>query len=226
MLKMKHIAIVAVHPDDETLGAGGTLLKYKNEGVIISWIIVTGISTDFGYSKEHVEKRQKEILEVAKRFQFDNVIEFNFQPIKLDEINFSDLVNAFSNTFNQLKPDTIILPNRSDVHSDHKFSFDAAYCCTKNFRYPFINKIMMCEYISETEFAPAIHENVFIPTIFVDISKFIDDKLEIMKIYESEVMQGNLPRSLSAIRSLNGFRGSRIGVEYSESFALLFQKDL
>ena len=223
---MNHLLIIAVHPDDEVLGCGGTILKHKKNGDIVSWVIVTNCSTNYGFPDEIVKRRQDEIDKVAKLCDFDNVIKLDFPTTKLDEIPFSTLVNAFSKTFNELKPTIVILPNRSDVHSDHRYSFDAAYSCTKNFRYPFINKIMMCETISETEFAPAIHENVFIPTIFVDISKFIDDKLEIMKIYESEVMQGNLPRSLSAIRSLNGFRGSRIGVEYAESFALLFQKDL
>ena len=34
-LFMKKILVLAVHPDDETLGCGGTLLKYKALGTTI-----------------------------------------------------------------------------------------------------------------------------------------------------------------------------------------------
>ena len=40
---MKTILVVAVHPDDETLGCGGTLLKHKDNGDEIHWIIATDV---------------------------------------------------------------------------------------------------------------------------------------------------------------------------------------
>lgn len=39
----KKIIIVTPHPDDETLGCGGTLLKYKKENHDLYWLIVTGM---------------------------------------------------------------------------------------------------------------------------------------------------------------------------------------
>lgn len=56
------------------------------------------------------------------------------------------------------EPEIIYLPNRSDAHSDHRITFDAVMACTKSFRYPFINKILMYECLSETDFAPSLHE--------------------------------------------------------------------
>ena len=39
---MKNVVVViSAHPDDETLGAGGTLLKHKSKGDILYWIIGT-----------------------------------------------------------------------------------------------------------------------------------------------------------------------------------------
>ena len=40
---MKNILVVAPHPDDETLGCGGTLLKHKKEKDQIHWLIITKI---------------------------------------------------------------------------------------------------------------------------------------------------------------------------------------
>ena len=36
------VLCVAVHPDDETLGCGGTLLKHKANGDEIYWLLLTG----------------------------------------------------------------------------------------------------------------------------------------------------------------------------------------
>ena len=79
----------------------------------------------------------------------------------------------------------IILPYHKDVHSDHRVTFDLCYSCTKSFRYPFIRKILMMETISETDFA--IADYTFKPNYFVDISEYIDKKVDIAKIYNGEL---------------------------------------
>jgi len=55
---MNSVLVVAVHPDDETLGCGGALLKYKANGDEIHWLIATDIkeSEDFGVSA--IKKRR------------------------------------------------------------------------------------------------------------------------------------------------------------------------
>ena len=67
---MKKILVVAAHPDDETLGAGGTILKHKANGDNVSWLIVTNINEKDGYKKSHVELRKKEIDLVAEKYNF------------------------------------------------------------------------------------------------------------------------------------------------------------
>lgn len=49
------ILVISPHADDETLGAGGTLLKYKNQGHNIFWLNVTDMKEEYGYTKERVE---------------------------------------------------------------------------------------------------------------------------------------------------------------------------
>jgi LmbE family N-acetylglucosaminyl deacetylase len=62
---MSKVIIISAHPDDETLGAGGTLLKHKFEGDEINWLIVTEVFEDQGFSKERVFSRDFEIKEVS-----------------------------------------------------------------------------------------------------------------------------------------------------------------
>jgi LmbE family N-acetylglucosaminyl deacetylase len=133
----------------------------------------------------------------------------------------SELIEKISKVINDVKPNIIYLPFRGDIHSDHRRIFDASYSCTKSFRYPFVKKIYMLETISETEFAPSTKEDSFIPNIFVDISKYMEEKVRIMSIYKNEIGQHPFPRSEKNVRALANFRGATSGCDYAESFVLL-----
>lgn len=208
--------IIAVHPDDETLGCGGTLLRHKKCNDSTTWAIVTR-------SKDEVfhKNRQEEIKKIRDFYQFDTTEELNFNTSELDQVPEAKLINAFSELINKHQPEILYLPFCHDVHSDHRIVFNAIFSCTKNFRYPFIKKILMMETISETDFTPAIQSQIFNPNVFIDVSDFFEKKLEAFQIYKSEVMANNLPRSLQAINALGAYRGSQIGKRYAEAFQLL-----
>ncbi|RPA68083.1 PIG-L family deacetylase [Cyclobacteriaceae bacterium YHN15] len=217
----KKILIISAHPDDETLGAGGTLLKHKANGDKLYWIIVTSISESGGFSKDRVISRGKEIDEVSKRFGFEDVFFLNFPTMSLTSSSVPVLVPEISKIFQEVKPEVIYTLNRSDAHSDHRYLSDAVMACTKSFRYPFLKKVLMYECISETEFAPSFPEKVFIPNYFVDVSGFMDEKIEIMKIYFSELGEHPFPRSERNIKALGTFRGAVAGCEYAEAFQIV-----
>ena len=211
------VLIVAVHPDDETLGCGGTLLKHKANGDEIHWLICTTIDKSHNY----YETREKEIEEVGKLYNFDSVNNLRLKTMQVDEYSMSELVGKISKVINEVQPNIIYLPFKGDVHSDHRKIFEASYSCTKSFRYPFIKKIYMIETLSETEFAPSTKEDSFISNVFVDISEYFEKKIEIMKVFESEIAPHPFPRSERNLRAIATFRGATCGCEYAESFMLL-----
>ena len=133
------------------------------------------------------------------------------------------MIKKIDAVFNEIKPNVVYTMFNNDVHSDHRVAFEAVYSCTKSFRNPFIEAIYMMETLSETEFAPAMQSTSFIPNVYVDITPYMDKKLQIMSIYESEVMKEPYPRSLSSIEALARVRGSRCGVKYAEAFMLLYE---
>ena len=61
----------------------------------------------------------------------------------------------------------------------------------------------------------------FKPNVFVDIAQYLNEKVEAMKIYESEIGHFPFPRSENAVRALAQFRGCNSGFEYAEGFELL-----
>jgi len=218
------VLVVVPHPDDETLGCGGTLLKHKNSGDGIYWMIVTNIQIGNGWPEEEVQKRQKEIHQVAEMYAFEKIFKLDFPTTMLDTIPYNNLIVKMSVIIQEVRPSIVYLPNRSDVHTDHQVTFRAAISCCKNFRAPFIRKILMYECLSETEFGPALRECAFEPNVFVDINEYFHGKLEIFKVYASEVMEPPFSRSIETVTSLARYRGSRIGKKYAEAFFLLFEK--
>ena len=218
---MKKIIIISAHPDDEILGAGGTLLKHKAAGHQLVWILTTSISEKGGFSKERRYTRKREIEKVTKRVGFSQVHQLNYPTMSLNSEIMNEMIPKISSIFLEFRPEVIYVMNRSDAHSDHRYTFEAVAACTKSFRYPFVKTVLMYECISETEFAPALPEKVFIPNYFVDITDFFKEKLQLMQVYESELGEHPFPRSLKNIEALAIFRGASVGVDYAEAFQLI-----
>ena len=59
---MKKVIVIAPHPDDETLGCGGTLLKHKFKGDKIYWLIVTSMNKNDIWSSSTIKKREKKMI--------------------------------------------------------------------------------------------------------------------------------------------------------------------
>ncbi len=217
------ILVISPHPDDETLGCGGTLLKYKKNGDELFWAIVTCISEQSGWSKNDVDKRNGEINSVNRKYQFSKIFNFNLPTTKLDSLPISNLVEKITKVHKEVKPEIIFMPYAHDVHTDHQVIARAVQSTVKWFRYPHIKKVLMYETVSETEFN-FIDKNSFRPNVFINISEYLDNKIEIMNIYKAEIENFPFPRSEKTIRSLAFFRGSQSGFEAAEAFELVFER--
>lgn len=218
---MKNVIVISAHPDDEIIGAGGTLLKHVANGDRVYWLIVTSVLETEGFTSERVRSRAEEINTVAALTGFKDVFQLNYPTMSLSGSTLVKMVPEISLIFSEVKPEIIYCLNRSDAHSDHRITFQAVMACTKSFRYPFIKQVLMYECISETEFSPALAEHTFLPNYFVDISAYLEEKLKILAVYTSEIGQHPFPRSLRNVEALATFRGATAGVHYAEAFQLI-----
>lgn len=218
-----NIIVIAPHPDDEVLGVGGTILRCKDAGAKVAWLIVTGINSDAGWSDEKIKQRTDEIKRVTKLFNFDSVFELNFPTTQLDQVPMSDLVGAISNVFKAFEPEEVFVPHPSDIHTDHRVVFDAVASCTKWFRYPSVKRVLAYETLSETDFGLGVSQ-AFRPNVFINIEPYLDHKLRAMDIYSSELGNFPFPRSHEAIRALATIRGAVSGFMAAEAFELLRER--
>lgn len=222
---MKNIFIITPHPDDETLGCGGTILKHAENGDRVYWIIITQMNKEF-FSEYQIQCRQEEIKAVQNEYKFFRTIEFAYNASNLNDVNMKNLIEDLGRVFIEESPHIIYAPYRNDAHSDHRVTYDATLACTKWFRYPSIEKVLVYETLSETDFAFKTDIHGFQPNVFVNISDYIDKKVDILSIYKSEVANHPFPRSDEAIRALATLRGSACGVIAAEAFMLIKERIL
>lgn len=66
------ILVISVHPDDETLGCGGTLLKHRAQGDTLYWLIVTR-PHEPTWTAETIGRRERVVEQVSAFYGFEEV---------------------------------------------------------------------------------------------------------------------------------------------------------
>lgn len=222
---MKVMAISA-HPDDETLGCGGTLLRHRDRGDELYWIVTTQTHEPL-WSRQSFEQRGAEIETVAERYHMREVFRLGFPTIQLEGVPLARLMDSMREVIYRVRPEVIYLVHDGDVHSDHHCVFAAAMGVLKTFymRRLGVRRILCFETLSSTEAAPVQMHRSFLPQVYHDISPYLEEKLEIMQLFASETQPDPYPRGPSAIRALARYRGASIGVEYAEAFMMIREAD-
>jgi N-acetylglucosamine malate deacetylase 1 len=218
---MKKIMVIAPHPDDETLGCGGSLLKHIDNGDQVFWLIATTNKDMKDITSEQVDSRKEEINHVAKEYNFTDVFQLDLPSTLLDTIPMLEIISSIGEILTSIKPEIIYIPYRYDAHSDHKVIFDCSIACTKPFRYPFLKTVRVYQTLSETEFSLTPEQKAFKPNLFIDISNYLERKIEIMNLYSGEILSHPFPRSHESIRAQSTLNGSIANCKYAESFITL-----
>lgn len=214
------VLVISAHPDDETLGCGGTLLMHRSRGHSLNWAICTK-SLGSNWSDRQREAKAEEVKTVSEKYGMDSVFWGDWPTATLDTIGLSPLIGFLAEVIREVRPEVVYTVHGGDAHSDHRVVFEAAMSTLKPFHMGEngVKRVLGYEVLSSTE--AGYQPPYFLPTSYSDISTFIDEKIEMFGIYESETQKGEMPRSASAIKALARYRGATIGVPYAEGFMLL-----
>jgi N-acetylglucosamine malate deacetylase 1 len=216
------ILAVSAHPDDETLGCGGTLIKHRASGDSISWLIAT-VAHEPQWSAEVIRKKAAETDRVAAQYGIQQTYKLGLPTGRLDTVPQGDVMHHIGKAVEEARPEVVYLVHGGDIHTDHVALFNATMSVLKPFhmRRLGVRRVLSYEVLSSTEAAPPRPERAFIPQVFSDISATLEEKLKVLALYESEVQAENMPRHPSAVRALARYRGAAIGVEFAEAFMLI-----
>jgi N-acetylglucosamine malate deacetylase 1 len=216
------VLIISVHPDDETLGCGGTILKHRAAGDVVDWLVITQAQGP-NWPRETIEQKAREINAVARTYGINLVRRLGHPAAQLDMVSQQMLIDGICQMVKDCHPEVIYLIHSGDVHTDHAAVFTASTSVLKPFYMLSlgVQRVLSYETLSSTEAAPPLCSRAFLPNVFVDITPYIDKKLDIMSLYASEIHADPNPRAPGAIRALARYRGATISVPYAEAFMLI-----
>lgn len=220
---MKNILIIAPHNDDEVLGCGGVMAKYISQDCNVFVAVVTNghLGAPELFSKEGTQKVRSEALQAHAFLGVKETIFLDFPAVNLDAIPSYKLSLAISKVIKEKEIDTMYIPHRGDIHKDHRITYEAALVAARPINGCTVKRVYAYETLSETEWAAPFGDDVFIPTVFEDITKYIDKKLEAFSFFATQVKKFPHSRSPEIIRVLSNYRGATVGFENAEAFMLV-----
>ncbi len=221
--KNNKILIIAAHPDDEILGCGGLISKFKKNSKIQVIFLSDGLSSRTK-NKKKMKIRKSECLKLFSYLKIKMPIFFNFPDNKMDEVPLLNIVKKIEKIIKTFQPNIVFTHYEDCLNVDHRVAFKATItACRPIKKNKFINEIVSYEVPSSTEWKFS-RKRVFKPNIFLDISKEIKEKKKMMKFYKSELCSYPHSRSLKGIEILSRYRGITSGLKSAEAFLLVRKK--
>jgi LmbE family N-acetylglucosaminyl deacetylase len=177
--KGKRILVVAPHPDDETIGAGGYLLRHRGKSEIHLLMVFNGEGggqLDSGprqdtleYRSRLIAARKEEACEIGRRLRVESLRHLDFPDGSLspDKHAASELRAAID----QVNPDIVLLPWYLDCQNDHR---------TVNILYAWA-----CQDLPAMVLSFEIWE-MLQPNAIMDIGDVFEEKLDLVRCYRTQ----------------------------------------
>ncbi|KPJ93752.1 MAG: hypothetical protein AMJ53_06625 [Gammaproteobacteria bacterium SG8_11] len=220
------ILVVAPHADDEALGVGGTIARYASEGHEVIVAIMTGHGEDAPHPlwpKSSWEQVRREAKEAHAILGVQETV-FREVPAAMVANEAAWKLNLITQeVVKDVQPDILYLPFLFDLHKDHReisHSFSVTWRPCTEFGQR-IREIYMYETQSETHWNIPYLEQGFFPNSMVDISDYLDTKLDALRCYKSQMRPFPDARSIEAVEALAKWRGSQISRAAAEGFVVV-----
>ena len=221
---MEKILVISPHPDDETLGMGGTIAKMTGDGHEVTVVTVSAHQPP-RFSEEHFQTTLRESESAHSRLGVTESRFLGHAALSLSELDPAELNDELHNAIEEVNPSQVYIPF-FDRNSDHRAIFEAAMVATRPVGVGRdISLLAAYETLSSTHWNAPHIEVAFNPNFFVDITDQIDTKLDAMAQYRSQLHEFPGPRSLEALRALAVFRGSHSGSGFAEGFQVIRMND-
>jgi LmbE family N-acetylglucosaminyl deacetylase len=217
--------VIAAHPDDEVLGAGGTIRKLRDRGVDVH-VAILGEGVTSRYEKRAQADRAL-VAELEGRARAANaklgvesVSLHGFPDNRFDGVDLLDIVKTVEALIAEHRPATIFTHHAGDLNIDHQIIHRAVLTATRPVAGHPVRTVLAFEVPSSTEWAFGTHAP-FTPNVFLDIASSLEAKVDALSCYESEVRAFPHPRSPEALRVIARRWASVVGGVAVEPFMLV-----
>ncbi|WP_157218504.1 PIG-L deacetylase family protein [Flavisphingomonas formosensis] len=218
--RIRRALVIAPHPDDEILGCGGTMAAIVAGGGEVHVVIVTR-----GQQPRFDVAQAEQVYREAKRaHQHLGIAETHFLGLpaaELDRLPHADLNAAIAGVVKDVRPDTLFVPFVGDLHMDHRLVFEAAMVAARPRGGSYPQRILAYETVSETNWSAPTLAPAFHPNVFVEITDFLDAKLNAFACFVSQCQPFPDERSIETLSALAAVRGSTVTREAAEAFMLI-----
>jgi len=212
----KRVLVLAPHPDDEILGAGGLLSRLSRESSD-ALVIYGSMPND---TRKSEASNGLSILD-----DFDGRIDHQYlyenTDGDLDQMPMKRMVSDIEYHIQMFLPDLVIMPEPGGYHQDHRAISQAAIAAlrpnggTFNFRPPIV-----AVYEEPSDYWTLETEQHH-PILYVTLTEEdIHRKCQAMKSHLSQDRPHPSERSVEAIRALAVLRGAQAGVPYAEAYGV------
>lgn len=215
------VLVVVAHPDDEVLGAGGTLARLAADGREVHIVFLADGVGARGSDKAAAERRVGAARLAASRLGAQEPQFLGFPDNRLDQPDLLDITQAIERVIAAIGPVTIYTHHAGDLNIDHVICHRAVLTACRPLPGFKVRRIYAMEVPSSTEWASPAPNNAFVPTRFVDISAVQEIKRRALEAYSEEMRPFPHPRSFEAIDVLAKWRGATAGLAAAEAFMIL-----
>jgi len=221
---MRKYLIVTAHPDDEVLGAGGSIARWIKKGWDVKIAILGEGITGRLRNRKKVPKLkilQDQAVKAAHILGVGRPHFFNLPDNRFDSLDIIDVVKPIEELINNYRPDVVVTHFRGDLNIDHRITAEAVAVATRPTGGFTPEKVLSFDIPSSTEWNFYDNLSAFNPNIFINISKTLDLKIKAMQVYEEEMRPFPHPRSIESLKARSVYWGSISGLPAAEPFILL-----
>ncbi|MDE2374405.1 MAG: PIG-L family deacetylase [Hyphomicrobiales bacterium] len=216
---MKILAIVA-HPDDEVLGAGGTLARHASRGDEVHIAFLTDGVGARGDDQAAARRRAAAAAKAASLLGARPPRFLGFPDNRLDSVALLDVAKSIEEVVASVTPYAIYTHHLGDLNIDHVICHRAVMTACRPLPASSVRQILAMEIPSSTEWAPEA-SRAFTPNCFIEISATRAAKQRALAAYAEEMREFPHPRSVESITALENWRGAAAGLACAEAFMVL-----